>query len=433
MAIEEKEEQTTSLKDLIELVEKDPLPSNVFTIEDKDPMVILGKLNEVIAYLKNLQATINSSDSKANQALENAIKALSSASESLQASTTALNSSNKALETANLAIDTANTSLEGSNQAKTSSNEALAKANNALQIAQEALNQVTESLGSKVYDNHGNLMNNVKFAGHNGINVDMAEDNETFDIRLDEDITKAIEDNHTAIEQTKSQAQANAEDIVNITDMLAGVEEKVETELPNRLSNVESNLSEINPKVARALLTPMSAPNELKLVGIDTSNNQEMLNVGEGLEIENGEIKIDDNIVRCDEIYNKNSNDYNVNWGYTSGIASGTIATNNIMGEYRFLDVVMTIYPHGSLNTGGWSGVYRVDITSKYEGESWCVAGYAISYSDGTHAGSVNKSTWNITILYNHVDKSIQCRCSFNGATYTPSTAVYISKIYGVK
>ena len=404
MAIEEKEEQTTSLKELIELVEKDPVPSNVFTIEDKDPMVILGKINEVIAYLKNLQTTINASDSKANQALENAIIALSSASESLQASTTALNSSNKALETANLAIDTANNSLASSNDAKTASNEALnlsslanetaksaktiaenakeraetanvisataldtageaytkadnaieeadsaistaneantkadnaveradsaistaneantkandastsssealTKANDALQVAQDALNQVVGGLGSKVYDNNGNIKTSVKFAGHNGVNVDLAEDNETFDIRLDEDITKAIEDNHSAIEQTKAQAQANADDIVNITDMLAGVEEKVETDLPNRLSNVESNLTEINPKVARALLTPMSAPSELKLVGIDNNNNQEMLGIGSGLKVDADKLKIDEEILNNIELLKEN-------------------------------------------------------------------------------------------------------------------------------
>ena len=282
MAIEEKEEQTTSLKDLIELVEKDPLPSNVFTIEDKDPMVILGKLNEVIAYLKNLQATINASDSKANQALESALTALTNATNAITASTTALNSSNKALETANLAIDTANTSLEGSNQAKTSSSEALDKANNALQIAQEALNQVTESLGSKVYDNNGNLKNNVKFAGHNGINVDLAEDNETFDIRLDEDITKAIEDTH-------KQAQANAEDIVNLTEKVADNTEG-NAIAHDRLTNVETNLTEINPKVARALLTPMSPPSQhFELVGVDTSNSQVMRKLGDGFAVTNAD------------------------------------------------------------------------------------------------------------------------------------------------
>lgn len=310
MAIEEKEEQTTSLKDLIELVEKDPIPTNVFTIEDKDPMVILGKLNEVIAYLKNLQATINSSDTKANQALESALKALSSASESLQASTTALNSSNKALETANLAIDTANQSLAGSNEAKTASNEAIAMANNALQIAQNALNQVVGGLGTKVYDNNGNLKSSVKFAGHNGINVDLAEDNETFDIRLDEDITKAIEDNHTAIEQTKAQAQANKEDIANLSEMVADNEESSAI-LNDRVTDVETNLTEINPKVARALLTPMSAPSTPKVVFIDENNAQNLAGVGGGLVYDGTTLVVSD--VLRNAVGNNSSSIENIN------------------------------------------------------------------------------------------------------------------------
>ena len=67
----------TKLIDLIESVNADDLPTNMFTIEDKDPMVILGKLNEVIAYLETLQATINASDSKANEALQKSIHLVS--------------------------------------------------------------------------------------------------------------------------------------------------------------------------------------------------------------------------------------------------------------------------------------------------------------------------------------------------------------------
>ena len=37
--LEENETQETSLKDLIDLVERDDLPTNEFTIQDKDPMV----------------------------------------------------------------------------------------------------------------------------------------------------------------------------------------------------------------------------------------------------------------------------------------------------------------------------------------------------------------------------------------------------------
>lgn len=61
---------------LIESINADDLPTNVFTIEDKDPMVILGKLNEVIANLETLNSTINSTDSKADTAITIAQEAL---------------------------------------------------------------------------------------------------------------------------------------------------------------------------------------------------------------------------------------------------------------------------------------------------------------------------------------------------------------------
>ena len=57
--LEENETQETNLQDLIDLVERDDLPTNEFTIEDKDPLVILGKLNEVIANLETLNSTIS--------------------------------------------------------------------------------------------------------------------------------------------------------------------------------------------------------------------------------------------------------------------------------------------------------------------------------------------------------------------------------------
>ena len=61
---------------LIESVNADDLPTNVFTIEDKDPMVILGKINEVISNLETLNSTINSTDSKADTAITIAQEAL---------------------------------------------------------------------------------------------------------------------------------------------------------------------------------------------------------------------------------------------------------------------------------------------------------------------------------------------------------------------
>lgn len=159
----------TTLKELIEDIEKDDLPTNEFTIEDKDPMVILGKINEVIASLKMIQDTINSSDTKAQEALTTAIQALDTANQALSSSNISLETANQAIATANQAIATANTALQESQNAVDTSNQANNTANTAetnsleaLKVAQEALDQVVQALGTKAYINNV-LQNRLDF------------------------------------------------------------------------------------------------------------------------------------------------------------------------------------------------------------------------------------------------------------------------------
>ena len=144
--LEENETQETSLQDLIDLVERDDLPTNEFTTEDKDPMVILGKLNEVIAYLQTLQATINASDSKANEALQRAIQAVADATQALSVAngidakaTQALANAIEAVGTANTALSASNTALSTANTAISTANTALSSANSAVETAEDAL------------------------------------------------------------------------------------------------------------------------------------------------------------------------------------------------------------------------------------------------------------------------------------------------------
>lgn len=228
MAIEEKEQKETILDELIEKVEKDPLPTNIFTTEDTDPLVLLGKLNEVIAHLKALRVLIGESDSKATEALTKAIESLITAQQAITTATTLGNEAKadaqNALEQASSAHDTAgealmeatdaltkaeqaittattlgNDALTKAEQAITTAttlgNEAKAEAQQAINTANEALSQVVQGLGTKVYDNQGNLLAGAKFTGHNGINVDMDEtDPETFNIRLDNEVIGQLEE-----------------------------------------------------------------------------------------------------------------------------------------------------------------------------------------------------------------------------------------------
>ena len=72
----------TKLKELIDKINGDDIPTNEFTIEDTDRMVILGRINEVIANLKDILATIKSSDTKATHAVQYSDEAVAKCNES---------------------------------------------------------------------------------------------------------------------------------------------------------------------------------------------------------------------------------------------------------------------------------------------------------------------------------------------------------------
>lgn len=224
----------TTLKELIEDIEKDDLPTNEFTIEDDDPMVILGKINEVIASLKMIQDTISSSDTKAQEALTTAIQSLETANKALSSSNVSLETANQAIATANQAITTANTALQKSQNAVDTSNQANNTANTAetnsleaLRIAQEALNQVVQALGTKAY------INNV------------------LQDRLD-----FTEDPQTQINNILSQVETNTSDISTLT---SDVEE-----LGNKINTTNSNLNTINSNLNTETTARENADNNLQ-------------------------------------------------------------------------------------------------------------------------------------------------------------------------
>lgn len=233
MELEEKEQTETILKKLIEKVEKDDLPTNVFDIEDTDPLVLLGKMNEIIKNLKLFAQLVSESDEQSTEALEKAVKALTQAGEALEKSIEAETLAQQGNETANKALDKAEVADSTAIEAVNDATEALSKAN-------EALEAVVQGQGTKVFDNNGNLLSNAHFTGHNGINVDMSENNpETFDIRLDNTITQTIEESKQRLDQ-------NDENIVEITKMLSATEElaqkaseDIETIINPKLSDLE--------------------------------------------------------------------------------------------------------------------------------------------------------------------------------------------------
>lgn len=55
--------------------------------------------------------------------------------------------------------------------------------------------------------------------------------------------------------------------------------------------NLQSTVTELTPKVMRALVTPMSAPTTTELVGVDDGNSQTMIEIGDGVVLDNGVLK----------------------------------------------------------------------------------------------------------------------------------------------
>lgn len=330
----------TTLKELIEDIEKDDLPTNEFTIEDKDPMVILGKINEVIASLKMIQDTISSSDTKAQKALTTAIQALDTANQALSSSNISLETANQAIATANQAIATANTALQESQNAVDTSNQANNTANTAetnsleaIRIAQEALDQVVQDLGTKAYINNV-LQNRLDFK----------------------------EDPQTQINNILSQVETNTSDISTLT---ADVDE-----LGNELNTTIANLN--TEATAR-----QSADTTLQ-TQIDTLNNISETIVAKGnTKLGVNYIKYNSGILIC--------------WGTTTPSSKGTFitlptpfvntdysvgATNNTIKNNQIRALATTDYTTSFFRTVGQysqsnSGYTDADVTF-----SWIAIGF---------------------------------------------------------
>lgn len=136
--------------------------------------------------------------------------------------------------------------------------------------------------------------------------------------------------------------------------------------------------------------------------------------------------------LRTDVVYDMTSSDANINWGYPNGI-QGNVPVTKDLTKYQYLDFVLTIYPTNSTNTGGWSGVYRLDLTTKKSSDNWCVAGYSSAYADSAGGiGNINAETWKFALYYDVVNKIVKWFIRFTNTSYNNNTSCFISKIYGV-
>ena len=110
-----------------------------------------------------------------------------------------------------------------------------------------------------------------------------------------------FDDKYTVLEQLEA--------VKDVLSDAAGAEEdnkkdittlKAETEgLSTALSDLEGevmqnagDVSALNQQMSRTLKTPVSAPNAIKIVGIDTNNAQEMITIGDNLAVIDGTLNV---------------------------------------------------------------------------------------------------------------------------------------------
>lgn len=130
-------------------------------------------------------------------------------------------------------------------------------------------------------------------------------------------------------------------------------------------------------------------------------------------------------------VYDADSDDPKLNWNLRGGISGGLDITHDLT-MYDSIDVVPRIYPNGSLNTGGWSGVYRLDLKS-VQPDNWAVAGYAAAYSDEANGSKVSGAAWLFTLLYNVALHIFKWHCRFGSDNYNNNATTVIRRIYGRK
>ena len=338
---EEKEKQTTSLKDLIELVERDSIPTNEFTTEDKDPLVILGKLNEVVAYLESLQATINSSDTKANEALTKAKQAIADATQALDVANGIDAKATQALSNAVNAVATANTALNASNTALNTANTALGTANTALNSSNSAVE--TANIADTKATNAVNTANSAK---------NIAEG-------IDDKATNALTNSNTAINtansasSTANEAKSTAEDALN--RVVAGLGTKVfrgNTLLDNlNIADIEALIAQNTNSINQEATTRANAVKALDDAKVDKVSGKQLstedYTTAEKTKLA-GLNNYNDTQVKADitALQTRATNIENKNTEQDSSIVN----INNKFSSYlKITDLINKIYPIGSI------------------------------------------------------------------------------------
>ena len=177
--------------------------------------------------------------------------------------------------------------------------------------------------------------------------------------------------------------------------------------------DLQTTVTELSPKVMRALVTPMTRPNATEIVAIDDGNSQVMIEIGDGLSLENGVLKANGG----DKILLFTNDESNV---HTATIDATNIASGDIL-EVQFMgsEVVTTRFRYSMLTTDFKMSSSFVDSNGKLITNTQY---FIISKSDNT-----------LAITYTHYNHFVNENGNVTSTTNnSPSSAQWIRRIYKV-
>lgn len=126
---------------------------------------------------------------------------------------------------------------------------------------------------------------------------------------------------------------------------------------------------------------------------------------------------------QVETIYDRNSSDPNINWGYTSGLPTGTNVTGKDFSKYKYLRVYVRI--------SSLTGFYYVDLTqtevSRHDAGNVFNFGFESSTTTYLFIGTCTVNEEKTSIAVNSYIEWLS-----DGHTYSPTDAYYTYKIEGI-
>ena len=136
-----------------------------------------------------------------------------------------------------------------------------------------------------------------------------------------------------------------------------------------------------------------------------------------------GNINLPTNVERVEVVYDKTSDDPNINWGYKTGLPTKSTVTGKDFSKYKYLKIYVYI--------SGAAGVYYVDLTQK---QTTKYLGLNI-FSFGYESSSTNylfKSACYVAADKTSIELYTEIVWLTDGHTYSSPDAYYVYKIEGV-